>query len=249
MRRLFTVVAGLAGALALVALWHACSVHGLVSSVFLPSPATTWDALSRGLGRGELAPQCLQTVLRMLQGWVAASVVAVALGILIGLSRRARAYLQPTLQFLRPLPAAAVIPVVIALFGLTHAMVFAVIVFGAVWPALLSTVRGVSSVEPRLIEVAKLLRLSRSAVAIKISLPNAIPRIVAGMRLSLTVALALSIVCEMMAGETGLGNGILLAGRSLRTDDLFAGLVLLGVIGLVSNYALLLVERQVSAWK
>ncbi len=247
--RLGTAASGIVGLLVLIAAWHLCAAYQLVSPVFLPSPESTWAALRRGLAAGDLAPQLGATVLRMLQGWIAASLVAVAIGSLIGIAASARAYLQPTLEFLRPLPAPAIIPVAIALFGLTHTMVLVVIVFGSVWPALLATVYGFASVEPRLIEVGRIMRLSRLAFVFKIGLPNALPDIIAGMRLSLTISLILSVVCEMLAGETGLGTGILLAARAFRAGDLFAGVVLLGLIGLVSNWGLLLVERRVLAWR
>ena len=240
---------GLAGFALLLAVWQLCTTYQFVSPVFLPSPMTTFVALRRGLTNGEHGPQFVATVMRMLQGWVAASLVAIAIGSLIGISERARAYLQPTLEFLRPLPAPAVIPVAIALLGLTHTMVLVVIVFGSLWPALLATVYGFASVEPRLVEVSRIMRLSRFAFVVKIGLPNAVPDIIAGMRLSLTISLILSVVCEMLAGETGLGTGILLAARSFRAGDLFAGVILLGLIGFFSNYALVLVEHRVLAWR
>jgi len=247
--RLTNALRGGAGLLLLLLLWHTCASTKLISPVFLPTPAATFTALQRGFGSGDLAPQFLETVLRMLEGWFAASLVAVMIGSLIGISATARAYLQPTLEFLRPLPASAIIPVAIAILGLTHRMVILVIVFGALWPTLLATVYGFASVEPRLTEVGRILRLSRLAFIGKVGLPNALPDIIAGMRLSLTISLILSVVCEMLAGETGLGTGILLASRSFRAADLYAGVLLLGLIGFISNYALLLVETRLLAWR
>ena len=101
------------------------------------------------------------TSLRMLYGWLLASLLGVALGVAIGSSRAARAYLEPTLDFLRPLPASAIIPVAILFLGLSNGMSTAVIAFGSLWPVLLGTVHGVSSVESQLTEVAAALRLSR----------------------------------------------------------------------------------------
>jgi ABC-type nitrate/sulfonate/bicarbonate transport system permease component len=94
------------------------------------------------------------------------------------------------------LPASAIIPVAIALLRLSDPMALAVIAFGSLWPVLLATIHGFSAVEPRLYEVGRALRLSRSAVIFKIALPSASPDILAGMRLGLTVALILSVVCE-----------------------------------------------------
>ena len=136
----------------------------------------------------------------------------------------------------------ALIPVAIALFGLSQAMALTVIGFGALWPMLLATVHGFASVEPRLYEVARTLHMSRTEVIFKVALPSASPDILAGMRLSVTVALILSVVCEMLAGLDGLGHWVLLSARSFRSADLFAGVILLGVIGYVTALVVAMVE-------
>jgi len=135
------------------------------------------------------------------------------------------------------------------LFGLSPAMVLFVIAFGAIWPVLLATIHGFASVEPRLEEVARVLGLSRSAFIIKIGLPNAMIDAFAGMRLSLTVSLILAVVGEMLASQEGLGTAILQAARSFRAADLFAGILLLGVIGFLSNFLLYLLERRLLRWQ
>jgi ABC-type nitrate/sulfonate/bicarbonate transport system permease component len=128
-------------------------------------------------------------------------------------------------------------------------MALFVIAFGAVWPMLLATVHGFAAVEPRLYEVARSLHLSRLAVIFKIGLPSASPDILAGMRLSVTVALILAVVCEMLAGLDGLGHWILLSARAFRSPDLFAGVILLGVIGYITALAVALVERRLLVWR
>ena len=98
----------------------------------------------------------------MIYGWLLASLVGVVLGAVIGVSQAARAYVEPMLEFLRPLPASAMMPVAIAILGLTDAMVLAVIAFGALWPMLLATVHGFAAVEPRLYQVSRALGLCRA---------------------------------------------------------------------------------------
>jgi ABC-type nitrate/sulfonate/bicarbonate transport system permease component len=234
---------------AVVAMWAAVAHFEWVSPVFLPGPGATAHALAAGWGQGDLASLTARTVERMAYGWALASLIGIALGALIGTSPGLRAWLQPTLELLRPLPASAIIPLVIALIGLSPAMVLVVIAFGAVWPVLLSTVHGFASVEPRLHEVGRVLRLSRAGFIWKVGLPNALPDALAGMRLSLTVALILAIVGEMLASQDGLGTSIVMAARSFRSAELFAGVALLGVVGFASNALLSLVERRVLRWK
>lgn len=247
-RALWLAASFLVGA-ALIGLWQYIANVRLVSPVFLPGPDRAWDALVRGFATGDLEWKLLGTVERMIYGWLLASLVGVALGALIGISPAARAYLGPMLEFLRPLPASAIIPVAIALLGLSDSMVLVVIAFGALWPMLLSTIYGFAAVEPRLYEVARLLRLSHWEVIRKIALPNAMPDILAGMRLGLTVALILAVVGEMLASCDGLGLWILLSARSFRAPDLFAGVILLGLIGYVSALLLGAVESQVLRWR
>jgi len=185
----------------------------------------------------------------MLHGWLLASLIGVALGALIGISATARTYLQPTLEFMRPLPASALLPMAISIFGLSPNMVLSVVAFGAMWPVLLSTIHGFAAVEPRLQEVARSLQLSRGAFVRKIGLPNAMPDILAGMRLSMTISLIVAVVGEMIASQTGLGQAILLAARSFRASELFAGIVLLGLIGFASNAMLAIAEKKLLKWQ
>lgn len=247
--RLGTAAWSLGVLAALLALWWAASHGQWVSKVFLPTPEGALASLWEGLVHGDLLAFTRGTVGRMVQGWLLASAVGVALGAAIGVSAQARAYLQPTLEFVRPLPASAIIPLAIAIWGLGPNMVLAVVAFGALWPVLLATVHGFASVEPRLNEVARCLGLSRLAYVWKIGLPNALPDILAGMRLSMTVALIVTVVGEMIASQAGLGQAILLAARSFRASELFAGIALLGAIGFVSNALLALAERRLLRWQ
>ncbi|MET3119204.1 sulfonate transport system permease protein [Undibacterium sp. GrIS 1.8] len=198
---------------------------------------------------GDLPELTRGTVTRMFYGWLLASVFGIVLGTLIGVSATMRAWLQPSFEFIRPLPASALVPVAIALFGLSPAMVLFVITFGAIWPVLLGTIHGFASIEPRLNEVSRVLGLSRFAFIVKIGLPNALVDALAGMRISLTISLILAVVGEMLTSQSGLGTAILLAARSFRAADLFAGVLLLGGIGLGSNFLLYLLEQRLLIWK
>lgn len=243
----------LSGSLALLAAWVGLwwlAAHGQwVSKAFLPTPEATVARLVEGLAGGDLATGTAATVGRMLSGWGLASLLGVLLGVLIGSSTQARAWLQPMFEFLRPLPASAVLPLAIALFGLSSGMVLAVVAFGAMWPVLLATLHGFAAVHPRLREVAAGLQLTRRDFALKIGLPQALPDILAGMRLSLTVSLIVSVVGEMIASQAGLGQAILLAARSFQASELYAGVLLLGAIGFASNALLAQAERRLLRWQ
>jgi ABC-type nitrate/sulfonate/bicarbonate transport system permease component len=232
-----------------VALWQFIAWKRLISPVFLPGPLQTWDALIDGFRHGMLGEETLATLQRMLYGWLLASLLGAGLGALIGSCARAREYIAPTLEFIRPLPASALVPVSIAFFGLTNSMVIGVVAFGSLWPMLLATIHGFAAVERRLIEVAAILKLSRLAVVFKIFFPSSLPDIMAAMRLGLLTALILSVVGEILAYQGGLGSHILDASRAYRSADLFAGVLVLGMIGLVSNMLLSGLEALALRWR
>ncbi len=234
---------------ALCGLWWAASHGQWVSKVFLPTPEATLGSLVEGLQKGDLLAYTAATVQRMFWGWGLACVLGLLLGALVGSSATARAWVQPTLELIRPLPASAVMPLAISIFGLSGSMVLAVVAFGAMWPVLLATVHGLAGVHLRLREVSQALQLSRLAFLFKIGLPNALPDILSAMRLSLTVALIVAVVGEMLASQDGLGLAILQAARSFRASELFAGIALLGAIGFVSNTMLACFERRLMPWQ
>jgi sulfonate transport system permease protein len=236
---------------AVIALWWAAAHFAWVSKAFLPPPAAALEEVVAGLGiaEGTLRGQLIQTIWRMVQGWLLACLAGVVLGAAIGVSAKARAYLQPMLEFLRPLPASALLPLAIAIFGLGPFMVLSVVAFGAMWPVMLATIHGFAAIEPRLREVARCMQLTPMQFIIKIGVPNALPDVLAGMRLSLTVALIVSVVGEMIASQEGLGHAILLASRSFDAKALFAGVILLGLVGFASNSLLAFVERRALRWQ
>ena len=229
--------------------WREIAAARLVSPVFLPGPDRVWAALVRGFTTGDLMAQTGQTVRRMVLGWILASLVGVALGAVIGVSATARVWLAPMLEAVRPLPASAIAPVAVVFLGLTDQMVLVLIAFGSMWPMLLTTIHGFASVHPRLGEVSRSLGFGGLAYVFKIALPAALPDILGGLRLGLTVALILAVVGEMITAQGGLGARILLAARGFRSADIFAGVALLGTIGLISNGLLGLIETRALRWK
>ncbi len=241
--------AALAFAVCLVLLWHAVVAARLVSPVFLPAPARVFDELCVQIRDASLLEPLAATTWRMALGWALASAVGIALGGLVGASRSARTYLSPMLEFMRPLPASAIIPVAVLFLGLSDRMSIAVIAFGSIWPVLLATVQGFASTEAQLIELASALCMRPAAVLRKIVLPGAVPDIMAGMRVSLAIALILAVVTEMQASQIGLGQNILLAQRSYRSAELYAGILVLGVLGFVLNQGLALVEARLLRWR
>ena len=250
MRRLTGSGAGAAlFAAALLLSWQILAGAGVISQIFFPSPSRTLGELYAQVVDGALWQPLGATALRMTYGWVAASLLGVVLGAVIGSSRAARDFLEPILEFMRPLPASAIIPVAILFLGLSNEMATAVIAFGAIWPVLLASVHGFASIEPQLVEVAQALRLSRWEFLRTVAVPGALPNVLAGARVSLAIALILAVVTECKppsrgSARTSCSRSVLSAARSCT-----AGIVALGVLGFAANQLLLLAERRALAWR
>jgi ABC-type nitrate/sulfonate/bicarbonate transport system permease component len=188
------------------------------------------------------------SLVRLLSGWLIAVFAGVLLGYAIGRVRAVGDFLDPIVQFARAIPPPALIPLSIVLLGIGDAMKVALIAFGVVWPILLNTIDGVRSVEPQQLETARVFHLSRIRQITRIILPAASPKIFAGLRISLSIAVILMVVSEMVAATEGIGFFVLQAQRSFRILDMWAGILLLGVLGYGLNAALLGVEARVLRW-
>lgn len=249
MSRLAKLLLPIGFALALFALWYVVAEMRLVSHVFLPSPERALGDLFARFADGTVWQPLGATIQRMIWGWFLASLAGIALGAAIGLTPLARDLLEPTLEFLRPLPASAMIPVAILFFGLSEQMAVSVIAFGSIWPVLMSSIFGFGAVRIRLQEVSAMLGLSRVDFLTKIAIPSAMPDILAGMRSGLAVSLILAVVTEMQASLPGLGRDIFLAQRNFRSGELYAGLIMLALLGVFINHALQLAERRLLRWR
>jgi ABC-type nitrate/sulfonate/bicarbonate transport system permease component len=248
-KRLAWWVASGAFLAAVVLGWKLVADWRWVNPMFLPSPGSAFVTLLGWTASGELWDPLGRTVWRMFAGWIAASACGVLAGAAIASSRLARDVFEPLAEFLRPLPASAVLPPAILLLGLTDRMIVSVIAFGAVWPILLGAIHGFKALDPRLVEVARMLRLPTWQRVLKFQLPNAAPEIFAGMRVSLALALILTVVAEMISSQPGIGHLILVAARAFRPADIFAGIFVLGALGFVTNSAMQRIEAHLLRWR
>jgi ABC-type nitrate/sulfonate/bicarbonate transport system permease component len=175
-------------------------------------------------------------------------VAGVVVGLFLGLVRIVREATQPFIEFLRALPSVALIPFGILAFGVGDTYKIFIIVLGTVWPVLLNTIDGVQSVDRGLLDMARAYNIGPRARLFRIVLPSASPRIVAGMRTSMSIAIILMVVSEMVASRNGIGYFVLEAQRRFAISDMWAGIVLLGIIGYVANFLFVRAERSVLRW-
>jgi ABC-type nitrate/sulfonate/bicarbonate transport system permease component len=190
----------------------------------------------------------LPSIGRMLGAWLVAVVLGVSFGVLLGRVQWLLDFVDPLIQFFRALPSPTLIPIFIVIFKIGTSMRLAVIVFGVVWPILLNTIDGVRSVEPLQLDTARVFRLTRLERLRLIIIPAATPKIFAGLRVSLSMAIILMVISELIGGTDGIGYLLSSAKESFQIPDMWASIVLLGILGYVANALLVLVERRVLAW-
>jgi ABC-type nitrate/sulfonate/bicarbonate transport system permease component len=235
--------------------WQLATMGG--RSIFFPplteilgQARTSW--LSGPASSAFLTPAVASDVLpslgRLLGGWLLAVAAGVSVGTAIGLVRNLADYLDPVIEFVRAIPPPAMIPPFLVVLGLGSDMKIALIAVGVVWPILLNTIDGVRSVDPVLMDTGRTFRTGRLRRLVFIVLPSASPRIFAGLRVSLSLSLILMVISEMVAATGGIGFTIVQAERSFAIKQMWAGILLLGVLGYLLNSLLLLVERGVLAW-
>lgn len=242
--------------LVLLGLWQLLTAGG-GGSLFFPPPTEIFARvyerwLSAGAGAGFLTPevgeQIVPSLARMFAGWAVAAVVGVALGTAFGLSRSLAGYVDPLIQFARAVPPPVLVPLFLVILGTGSGMRVALIASGVVWPILLNTVEGVRAVDPIKLETGRAFGESAFGRLRKIVLPAASPSIFAGLRVSLSLALILMVVSEMVAASNGIGFGLVQAQRNFAILDIWASIVLLAFLGYVLNLALLAVETRALAW-
>ena len=180
-------------------------------------------------------------------GWRSAAPRGLAAGIALGFSETLRRAAFLTIELLRPIPSVALLPLSLLIFGFGYRMEIAVIAFATFWPSLILTQNAVAQIEPRLIEVARLMGLSRLQTAWKIVLPAAAPRLMTALRLAAGLALVVAVTAEIVSNPQGLGHDLMIAQETLRPERMFAVLFWVGLIGWGKNAALLRLERWLFA--
>lgn len=240
----------------LVAVWQV--VTQLTDSVFFPPPTKILAAAAKLWFSGPASHVFLGDAVfdhvfpslgRVLGGWLLSAVAGVALGTALGRSKTGMDYVGPLFAFFRAIPPPALVPVFIVLFHIGPGMQIATIIFGSIWPIVLNTVDGVRSVDKVKVDTARAFRTPRRYWIGLVVLPAALPKIFAGLRLALSIALILMAISELVGALNGIGYELINAQRQYDFDQMWAWIVLLGILGYGFNAALLGAERRVLSWQ
>jgi ABC-type nitrate/sulfonate/bicarbonate transport system permease component len=233
----------------LVLIWElATHVHAPLR-FYIPPMHQIIASLGQVVASGEIARHMLTTLMRFLSGYLIAAVIAVSLGIILGYFPFGHSLLETVIEFLRPMPSVAIIPVAILLLGIGDGMIVAVTVYASMWPILINTIDGVRHIDPVLVQTGRIFGLGPWRLLRRVILPAASPYIVTGLRISLAIALILVTTAEMIAGGKGLGFFILDEERSLRNSHMYAGIVVVSLLGYLLNRLFLLGEARVMRWR
>lgn len=251
-RRTYELGSGVAKATVLVGMfliWQITTTFA--DSPFFPTPVETanqtWDSWLTD--PDAITDHLMPSMVRLLIGWGSAVVVGIAVGVMVGLSVAFKDYVDPVIQFLRSIPPPALIPLFIVLLGIDDDMKVTMIFFGVIWPIILNTVDGVQSVDALHLDTGRAYGVGRWSRLFRIILPSAAPKVFAGMRISLSIAVILMVISEMVATTNGVGFTLVQAQRSFRYLDMWGTILLLGIIGYVLNTILQMVEHRVLAWQ
>ncbi|MGB7036276.1 MAG: ABC transporter permease [Xanthobacteraceae bacterium] len=181
---------------------------------------------------------------RLSVGYLAAALLGIAIGVPVGASRNLRNVLEPVLEFLRAIPPPALVPVLILFAGLGNEMKALVILFGCIWPVLLNTVAGVRALDDVLAETVRSYRIGPFSRFWHFILPGASPQIFTGLRQSLSIGIILMVISEMFAASDGIGFALVQYQRTFAIPEMWSGIILLGILGIVLS----LIFRAFEAW-
>jgi ABC-type nitrate/sulfonate/bicarbonate transport system permease component len=244
-QRLFLAIEVLAP-LVLIGVWWAASAGS--TDPYFPALSKIFDRFGDIWLFSRFESDVLPSLIRMFAGFGIAAAIGIPLGVALGLAPRLHEAVSPVLEFFRAIPPPALIPFGIVVLGVGDAMKIFIIVAVCIFPIMLNAVDGVRGVHPGLIESARAYQVGKRDRLLHVVLPAAMPQMFAGLRTGLSLALILMVISEMVASTSGIGYFVLQSQRTFAITDMWAGILLLGILGYLLNLVFALVERRVLRW-
>ncbi len=239
--------------LILAILWWASAAFEWTDPRFLPGPASTWERFvliaTEGYRRVTLMEHLTASMSRILWGFGIGCVVGIPLGFAMGLSNFLRGIFDPIVEFFRPIPPLAFIPLVILWFGIGEESKVLLLFLAALWIMAIAARSGVLSVKLSKVHAAYSLGASKFQVLRHVILPNALPEIFIGMRVALGVCWGTLVAAELLGAQEGIGQMIWVAQKFFLTEIVIIGIILIGVIGIAMDFAMRLLEGWLIPWR
>lgn len=237
----------------LIILWLLSAQNEWIDPKFLPGPGAVWDRflklLSEGYRNVTLAEHTWTSIRRLLWGFVLGTLTGVPIGFGMGLSNFLRGIFDPIVEFFRPIPPLAFIPLVILLFGIDETSKIILLYFAALWIMIIAARSGVLSVKLSKVHAAYSLGASKQQVLTNVILPNALPEIFIGMRVALGVCWGTLVAAELLGGAVGLGAMIWIAQKFFLMDIVIIGIILIGIIGVAMDLLMRALEAWLIPWR
>lgn len=232
----------------IIGFWCLASYGKWVSDIFLPTPTAVLAKIVSMAKDGSLLANCWESTARVLVGWFWSALVALPAGMLMANSRKFRAFVQPIIEFARYLPVVALVPLTLLYLGIGETQKYTIIFLGTFFQLVLMVCDTVSTVDNNMINAARTLGAGKWQVYKEVIFPAALPGLMDDFRLTIGWAWTYLVVAEMVAASNGLGYMILRSQRYLATDTIFAGLILIGLIGLVTDWLFRILTRFAAPW-
>jgi ABC-type nitrate/sulfonate/bicarbonate transport system permease component len=231
----------------LLVLWQVSALY-VVQTPTWPPVTDIFSAWYANVADGTLVWHLLATLWRQMLGYGLAAVAGIALGLAMGYFRALYNLFEPLVEVLRPIPGPAYLPVLVLFVGIGHEMKVVLVMVASFFPILLNTYSGVRSIDRVQFDTARTLGLTTLQTFRELVLPAASPQILTGMRISLAISLILAILGEMIVSSDGLGYYTLLAQRTFKIPDMYAGIFMMALFGYVLNRLFLLFESRLIRW-
>ena len=242
--------------LLLIVSWQGLSSLGIIGGNLLPSPVQIFlgfkDLLTVGMPPGQLLHNhCLYSLIRVALGFALAALLGIPLGLLIGWSGRIRIMVSPVIEMIRPIPPLAWIPIAILWFGIGMKSAAFIIFLGAFFPIVLNTISGALSINPIFFEAMRTLNATPADIFFKVVVPGSTPSIFVGLRIGVGIGWMTLVAAEFTGVKSGYGLGyMIMTARDIqRPDEIIAGMLVIGVIGLLINHVLKILEKKIIRWQ
>ncbi|GGA74534.1 ABC transporter permease [Pseudoclavibacter endophyticus] len=230
----------------LIVIWYFASAAS--TNPFLPPLSRIWESFLVELTTGDLIAHTVASMRNIVAGLFLGVVVGIVVGIAIGKSRALRSILNPYLQFARSVPQVALVPIIIGALGITALPKIWAIAFACIWPVLLNTVDGVRAIDPGVRDLVKSYRIGTRLELFKVVLPAALPQMMAGMRISLSVAVVVMVVSEIYGATEGIGYFINYSKGLFQPESTWMGTLLVGLLGYLLSVLFLVIEKRALHW-
>lgn len=233
---------------ALLVLWQIFSWLNVLDARFVPSPLTIFEGGVQLVRSGELWTHLSVSLWRLAAGFLVGTIPGIAIGLVMGLSRYVRAALDPIVAATYPIPKIAILPLVMLYLGIGEASKIAIIAIAVIYLVLINTMVGVLTIDRVYFDVAKSFNAPWRKLFTRVILPGAAPMIFAGLRLSLGVSLIVIVSAEFVAAKAGIGYLIWSSWETLVIENMFVGIIVITVLGVVSTFVLKEIERALMPW-